>query len=306
MLFLVAVGARREVPLFLVGRCDMGLTEGKVSAGGAVIFWVLSDGADLRVLQSEWGVIGKRKFVPSGRTRSSALKAAMEEVFTGRELMVRPLRDRDSDGWAVVEESHVGRLDNKYAQTCAVSPASVGVSVTPYGALDAKLVENIENGFEQHKKSLPASMLGNALVKVMESLGGTTLRPRGAIYWLQDARLSEWAEVISGVQKAGGAGEQQCFMIRHKMDKDAVQAVRYAICTEIKEEAEKIAGEVANGELGQVALGTREMVAGALAEKLTEYESILGESLDELRGLVDRVSAAAMTAKMQAMALVTG
>jgi hypothetical protein len=94
------------------------------------------------------------------------------------------------------------------------------------------------------------------------------------------------------------------YVLRHRMDADAVRAVRDAVVAEVQAEATRIHDEVMTGELGGRGLQTRRARAGQLREKISLYEHLLDVGLEGLRAAVDQadqaVAAAVLLASAQA------
>jgi hypothetical protein len=135
-------------------------------------------------------------------------------------------------------------------------------------------------------------------VRVVESLGGTRLRPTGAVYWVPGPKLDEWALVARAVESAADGRPSAVYLLRHRLDADAVRAVRDAVVAEVSGEATRIRDEVGTGELGGRALETRKAQAAELRDKVLLYEDLLSVGLDELHRVVDAADQAAATAAL--------
>jgi hypothetical protein len=140
--------------------------------------------------------------------------------------------------------------------------------------------------------------LSAALVRVVDTLGGTRLRPSGAVYWVPGPKLDEWARVGRAVEAAADGGASAVYLLRHRFDADAVRAVRDAVVCEVQSEAERIQAGVAAGQLGGRALETRQELATALREKVLLYEDLLSIGLAGLHRAVDAADQAAATAAL--------
>src|SRR4029078_532883 len=77
------------------------------------------------------------------------------------------------------------------------------------------------------------------------------------------------------------------YVLRHRLDADAVRAVRDAVVSEVRAEAFGICDEVTAGDLGGRALETRKKQAADLREKVLLYEDVLNVGLAGLHHTID-------------------
>src|SRR5262249_39008919 len=151
----------------------------------------------------------------------------------------------------------------------------------------------IVDSFNRHLGLLRAAQVSASLVRILDSLGATRLRPSGAVYWLPEYHLDRWQRVAEVVEKAGLSKPNSVYVIRHQMDADAMRAVRDAIVAEVGTEAARIKREVQSGELGERALEHRQQHAAELQQKIAMYEDLLGIGLELLHATVDEADQAA-------------
>jgi hypothetical protein len=135
-----------------------------------------------------------------------------------------------------------------------------------------------------------------SMVRIIESLGGTRLRPSGAVYWLPGHRIDEWARIANAIENSADGALSAVYILRHKLDHDSVRAVRDAVVSEVQAEANRIRDEVLGGELGSRALETRKKQAADLREKVLLYEDLLSVGLKGLHRVIDEADQAAATA----------
>jgi hypothetical protein len=173
------------------------MIEGSMEVGGAVVFWTAAEFTDRTRLQQAFDGLGLGPYVPDPRPDSAVLREALEEVCGGPRVLVRPLADRD--GFAVVKEDR-GSTANSYTTllVARVSGTPPRLQFEPHSLLTA----DVQRAFDQHRGRIPAAQLSACLVKVVESLGGTRLRPTGAVYWVPGHRVAEWGEVAAAVEGA--------------------------------------------------------------------------------------------------------
>ena len=273
------------------------MTEGHLDVGGAVVFWSLADGTDRDRLRDRFTPLDLGEFVPDERPASAFLKDALESVLGGPRVLVRPLAARD--GFAVVREDR-GTAVNAYATTMVAKDSSGGFTTLTFDPDDDR-ADRVRAAFHKHTGRVPAAQLSAALVRVVDALGGTRLRPGGAVYWVPGHKLGDWADVAEVVERASTGRPSAVYAIRHKLDADAVRAVRDAVVADVAdvaEEADRIAKDVAAGDLGGRALDVRRKDAAALRDKVLLYEDVFAVGLAGLHTAVDAADQAAAGAAL--------
>lgn len=258
------------------------------STGGAVTFWRLDAVTSVSTLKEGLEELGLGSLAPSPRTRLAVLKDAIDEVCrkSKTKTIFVPLDDRS--GFAAIEHGAAG-----------VTPG------TPWGQVkyvirfendmlvmspnDSSILYEVEYVYKLGLDIITAPMAGKCLVDVCKALGGTSLRPAGGIYWLHESKLDAWEYVAKAFNRAARK-ESVVYLIRHKLDFDSVRAVYDGILTETAAELERIKKEVMKGDLGEAALLSRETLCKSLAQRLTEYEQILGVSMGETKRLAEEMT----------------
>jgi len=176
------------------------MVESRLDVGGAVTFWSLADWSHRERLGAAFAGAGLAAFVPDPRPAPSCLRDALEDALGGPRVLVRPLAARD--GFAVVREDR-GLEANRYA---TLLTASVREGHAP--AFDP-WTPDADRALAAYRRQLgrvPAGQLSAALVRVVESLGGTRLRPGGAVYWVPGPRLAAWEEAGRAAEAAADGG----------------------------------------------------------------------------------------------------
>lgn len=268
------------------------MIESQLDVGGAVTFWTLSDGTERTALYDALLSLGYEAFVPEHRAEAAVLKDALEEVLGGPRVLVRPLATRD--GFAVVREER-GTSENQYTTLLI---ARVQSSLPPVFIPLTAEASRVAEAYHEHLDRVPATQLSNTLVKLIEALGGTRLRPSGAVYWLPGNRLDEWTQIVHAIEQATKARPNAIYVLRYRMDTDAVRAVRDAVVHEVRLETQRLADEVSTGELGNRALETRKSQLGSLRAKVNLYEDLLSVGLNDLHRVLDRADQATATASL--------
>ena len=229
------------------------MTEGHLDVGGAVVFWSLADGTDRERLRNDFTSLDLATFVPDERHAPAVLRDALDEVLGGPRVLVRPLASRD--GFAVVREDR-GTAANVYATTMVAKVLPTDPPDLVFDPDDDR-ADRVRVAFHKHAGRVPATQMTSALVKVVEAFGGTRLRPGGAVYWVPGHKLGDWAAVAEAVERAMLGKPSAVYVIRHRLDADAVRAVRDAVVVDVAADADRIAGEVQTGDLGKRALESR-------------------------------------------------
>ena len=270
------------------------MVENHLDVGGGVVFWTLAEHSDRDKLLRGLTPLGFGGHVPEPRHPAAVLRDALEETLGGTRVLVRPLADRD--GFTVVKEER-GRDRNAYLTdlVARVTPADPpGLEFEPRDDRAALVTQ----AYCRNAGRVPGVQLSAAMVRIVEALGGTRLRPNGSVYWVPPTKLDEWARVAVAIEQAAEGRPSAVYILRHRMDADAVRAVRDAVVTEVRAEATRIRSEVDAGELGGRALETRRRQVADLRDKVNLYEDILSVALTGLHDAVDEADQAAATAAL--------
>lgn len=264
--------------------------------GGAITLWNLSEFSDQRDLEDGLARLGLEKFAPARRPPVAALREAMQEVVGGPRILIRPLDDKN--GWCAVKEDR-GKHVNQYEHVMTARiDDTLQISFSPFDDQALKVVDC----FNEHAGYLHAADVSRALVEILDSMVATSLRPRGAVYWLPDYRVSEWNRVAQVVEDASVGRLSAVYLLRNIMDGDACRAVMDSVIAEVKTAAEGIDREIREGKLGVRGLEHRETMAQELRKKVSEYEDLLGVELVRLHEIVDQTETAACRAAVLASA----
>jgi len=270
------------------------MVENHLDVGGGVVFWTLADHSDRDKLTAGLTPLGFRDCVPDPRPAAAVLKDALDEALGGARVLVRPLADRD--GFTVVKEER-GRASNSYLTDLVARVTAADPPGLDFEPLDDR-ASLVTQAYRRNAGRVPAAQLSAALVHIVETLGGTRLRPGGAVYWVPGPKLDEWGRVAVAVEQAAEGRPSAVYVLRHRLDADAVRAVQDAVVTEIQADAKRIRTEVDAGELGGKALETRRKQVADLRDKVNLYEDILSVALSGLHDAVDEADQAAATAAL--------
>jgi hypothetical protein len=270
------------------------MVESDLDVGGAIVFWNLAEWTNRNQLATQFAAIGLEALVPDPRPAPAALRSALEDVFAGPRMLIRPLASRD--GFVVVREDR-GLASNRYQTDLTARVVNGDPPTLTFDPVDSRSM-GVERAYQSQLGRLSACQVSSSLVRIIESMGGTRLRPSGAVYWLPGNRVDEWGRVARSVEIAADGALSALYVVRHRMDQDAVRAVRDAVVTEVQAEAARIKEDVLTGELGGRALETRKKQAADLRDKVLLYEDLLSMGLKGLHRAVDEADQAAATAAL--------
>ncbi len=152
---------------------------------------------------------------------------------------------------------------------------------------------SLQEQYDVAKATLGGNAIGRSLVEIMASLKGTALREAGGVYWIPDEGVAVWERVISAFQEAG---QSKVYLMRTVMDSQTVRAVSDAIVGEVLAASGMLADEIRSGQLGEVALETRKERAQSLHRRVSEYEQILGQTMQHLHQVIGIAEMAAASA----------
>ena len=207
--------------------------------------------------------------------------------------LIRPLASKD--GFAVVQEDR-GLASNRY-QTLLTSRVTGDPPALTFDPCDSRAIA-VQGAYQSQLERVSAIQVSGVLVRVVESLGGTRLRPSGAVYWVPGHRLDDFTHIARAIEESAEGRPSCVYMLRHRLDSDAIRAIRDAVISEVQTEANRIREDVITGSLGTRALETRQRQAADLRDKVLMYEDLLSVGLEGLHQAVDQADQAAATASL--------
>jgi hypothetical protein len=268
------------------------MVESHLDVGGGVVFWSLAEWTHRGRLTAELTALDLEALVPDQRPAPAALRAALEDVFGGPRTLIRPLASKD--GFAVVKEDR-GLSANRYQTDLTARVTTSDPPDLTFDPWDSRAI-CVQGAYRSQLGRVSAGQMSASMVRIIESMGGTRLRPSGAIYWLPGHRLDDWARIALAVENAADGALSAVYLLRHRLDHDSVRAVRDAVVAEVQAEAMRIRDDVLAGELGGRALETRQRQAADLRTKVVLYEELLNVGLKGLHRAIDEADQAAATA----------
>jgi hypothetical protein len=248
---------------------------------GSAVFWTLGDLTDHQRLANAFQSAGLAKFTPEPLTNYSALREALDQSHPGCEIF--PVKG-STDTFEVIRvkrDSDAPEARNVYEVVLTAHATAYG-TVEINGATAPALTEK----FQQLKRTVSYNGVSRAMVDIVYSLGGTTLRPSGGIYWIPNAVFERWEMIAVAVEAAGP--KNRCFALRTILDENSANAIREALTQEIARESKEIDDTLSDPTSGMRAAKTARDNDQRLRRKIETYETSFEISLAELRTQLDK------------------
>lgn len=262
---------------------------------GGNVFWTAA-ACDRERLRVALAAIGLEDYTPCQRTEAAALKMALEEYTEDmladrrarksgngetvkRDKIVQPLLSQKEDGFEVVDVTRKQR-GNDYVCDFRAKVENGQVVVSGGYANQAK----IQQSYEVYRATLGGTAVGGALVDIInKALEGVSLKDSGGVYWLPPDKCSRWEEIIRAFESAG---DNKVYIMRTVMDAQTVRAVTDNITDEVMKANAELKEEICSGKLGEQAILNRLEKAQQLHKRVSEYESILGRTMQSLHDCI--------------------
>lgn len=253
----------------------------KVNFSGSIVYWSLTRFTDHTKLSEKWGSIGLGNFVPYQRSRHAALKTALQDVYSGRGYIIRPLAQ--NIGFTVKKEER-GQDDNDYLGELIIKVSDDGLE---FGQETAR-TQIVRARFADNLNFLDSSQIAVAMKNVLMSLGATSLRPTGGFYYLPESSENFWADCSQKIKDSSASGTHDIYSLKYNMDENGVRAIRDALIREVEQECSDIIDKMTSPDIGQRAKNSIMKYSASLLDKVTEYEKILQEAMPNLKDLIDQ------------------
>lgn len=257
---------------------------------GAVVWWELSGMVDAEKLRGAWQAAGlDGALVPEDPSPKTALKRAVDTLAEKRKL-VRPFQG----GYSLVDEIESGeRLE--YSQAVNATLDSVGnLKVEP---AEGKLADLICASYQAHLEQLVPADISGLLVRTCESLNAVALRARGGFYFLPPDAVGKFRAAVCVLRSVSS---HLVYELPALKTESAVAAILAAVEREASAEIEEFEAILLAGAVGPRALKSKVRKCAGVADKVAEYEQLLGLSMTELQerlaGLRSRLTEASLLA----------
>jgi ferredoxin len=262
---------------------------------GGISWWTLGSATDPDKLLANFEALGLPKYAPEQRSWLMSLKAALADMFPGH--MVRPLKNRDKNGYTVVAEVK-GEDENDFPAVASATITAEGEIVVRSGEIDAVKLQELANHF---KRVLPASSVSAVMVEIVNIvLGGLSMRDGGGIYFMPEDKLSKWKSVGMAVESAACDGSKNCVTVcPMETNEMTLRDIRDAIVREVETESAAIRKELVDNDFGVRAIENRVSRSGDLIARMQQYEKLLGETLGSCREALKPTLQALQAAKAE-------
>lgn len=273
---------------------------------GFLTFWSAASFYHKQRLVDGFRMMGFEDLAPRSSTLDASLRAGLKKVYPGQNYLISA-----NKGGLCVYEVKRGDKDEandfRHLYTYWLDGEEHNcLQMDPYNQEEGR---RVIDSFNQFCGYVTQDAVTAALVSiVIGKWRGVTLRPTGGVYWLPEEYDCDWTRMAAIVEGAGAIGTPNVYMIRHRLDAEAVRAVRDGLIAEIRNEAERVEDEVMDpdSKLGALALTNRKEYANTLLDKLGLYENLLGVAMTEIKESVEKVQGLAAIAALRAAAAQTG
>lgn len=257
--------------------------------------------------------VGYGRLVPARPPRTSILRAAMEDVAAmlygkRRKQPIRVHLTADQNAFEAVRVV-TRSVKNEYQFLFSASiDENWGVTV-----LDNDYISNnvSRGGIEHHlerevlnkRDYLPASTVGQIVVKMLKDWKALPLLDNGGAWFLPGPRIDDYRTFASGVAGAGPRFNITTFEIAS--DPDTVMHVLDRLHAEVTEGINEIMADVleASGGMADRSINVRLDRANVFLSKVRHYESILGKPLPDLTDAIEQVKQAVAVNRLLAAAV---
>lgn len=256
-------------------------------ASNFIAFWRLASWSDPAKLKNGFHSIGLAGFEPLPTPSPKALRESLNEHFKKRNILVRNLK---GNGLVVYEELK-GEESNEYKRIFSVRVID-GPSLQFNPLPDMQEAQNIANLYGKYLSSVDGDAVSSSLVRWVRSRNGVPLRDNGGFYSMSHVHAETYGQIQQIVEGAAVEGHSRIYKASMLVDADSVKIVRDAIQQEIFQESERMLKEMQDHDLGERAMKHRLEHLVSLQDKVTEYEGIIGQSLNHLAQALDNVKTA--------------
>ena len=262
----------------------------EVSFDGFITYWTLSEFLEADRLKAALDNISLGHCAPKAMSHYTTLRMALGDVIIDPLLLLRPMAKQS--GWCILEETR-GDKTNSYKVRATVH-VNESNGLLSFDGIDDALKERIYVQYSQYVGHVHTMNIAQSLVRIQDSLSGTSLRPQGGMYWLPACAADTWqkvADIFSGPNKSNTV-----YVIRHKFDADSIRAVHSAIEANLLTEAADIFEEITSGkEPTEKAKASREERIAAMRKKIAVVAAATGSQVATVKMALDKLERAEAT-----------
>lgn len=261
------------------------MKSGSIEISGSVVFWNVAAETNQVHLAKELKAIDQESLIPHERTAFAAAKQAAAKHYRGEGYRVEKLKDGNG---VTVERITRGELENEYTQIAYIIVDDDALTIEKIRVTDEQV--NDKNAVESHLidlfqtelKLCSANAVGLALAKAVEVHDGIRLRPTGGVYFLPTFKEDGFQKVAEIFEAAAVGGQTMVHRLSVAKGDQTIRAVHSTIRERISERITEMRDELAKG-LKKAGRKNRKDEVQALIEQTTRYETLLDESLAEVR-----------------------
>ena len=247
-------------------------------AAGSMSYWSLGQQTDPDILENGLSQLGLPKYAPKPRTWLMSLKAALAEMFAKPEELVRPLKNKQRNGYTVVVEEK-GDSENSYPRKVNACVTKEGeVSITA-GYADLYELQRLTNCYH---RTLPSESVSATLTSIIhDQFGGISMKTNGGLYFIPEEHTGKWMDVIMVVEAAAvNDTTNDVSVVPMEMNEMTLRDIKRSITREIETASERLRKDITKNDLGDEALLNRAVRASELRDRIRQYEEIVGEVLE--------------------------
>lgn len=275
---------------------------------GLLITWepgkLLTSVADPAFTEAGYG-----KLLPKASTKSAALRAAFGGLIDGFQMKVRgqPIAITALQATVTGFEAcrvRKGKVDNEHEFLLSVVVQGDDVKIGraehsklhPMFASNPEVIEGrLTEAYKQELDYYPVSMVTSALQRLVIAMNGISLRQAGGTYFLPGPRVDEFTDIIDKIDGTDGGLIVNTVSFPIAPNERSYRWVLNSLAREVAEDLTAIEEGLADLEgSGQRSDGkeSRLSEASRIDSKISEYESLLGVTLQGLHDAVEKVKLA--------------
>lgn len=165
---------------------------------GQIVYWSAKDVPieRIRTISKAEGIEHNWPNYPA----KMALRAALEQVFTAKDLLIRPA---NKDSLCVVREKQ-DSVGNIYYSECTFSIDSDYRSKEQSDDMSEEVRQAVQNHVDYFATLCPANRVTSCLRDVIaKHFHGTSLRPRGGLYFVPAGSIEQWSRYADQLMTLG-------------------------------------------------------------------------------------------------------
>lgn len=259
---------------------------------GSIVLWDLSGTVRMKELKADWTKEKLRdEWLIEPTTPAVALSRACREL-QNRHRFVRKVHL----GYVIVDEKTHGQGLRFSVALKATLDESNTVVFSPE---DHEAIPEFLEAYDKHLGIVVGTDVGRWLGVLARLCDATPVRDNGGVHFVPFHGLAIWRRAIEVIQN-----NSDCVVhdIPAMHCASAIEAILAGIIQESERESAATMKEINEGSLSARALGTRQVRALHVANKVQRYEDLLGVSLEGIKGNLRKLNATVTAACFAALA----